>query len=126
MQPIIRTRRLDMTSRARLSHVTNTLALLVIGAAAGVADAAESAYPTRPIRLLVGFTPGGAGDVLARIMAPRLSDAMGQTWVVDNRGGAGGNLATEIVAPANPDGYTVLLGVASQLTVNPSLYNKLP
>lgn len=114
-----------MTSRARLSHVTNTLTLLAIGAAAGLAPAAEAAYPTRPIRLVVPFPPGGGVDVVARLMSPKLTDAMGQTWVVDNRGGAAGNLGAEIVARANPDGHTLLLALSTQLTVNPSLY-KLP
>jgi putative PIG3 family NAD(P)H quinone oxidoreductase len=121
----IRTRRPDMICRTRLSYVTNTLALLAFCAAAGVAQAAEPEYPTRPIRLLVGFAPGGGVDALARIISPKLSDVLSQTWVVDNRGGAGGNLATEIVAHANPDGYTVLMALNTQLTVNPSLY-KLP
>ncbi|MBI4189399.1 MAG: tripartite tricarboxylate transporter substrate binding protein [Betaproteobacteria bacterium] len=111
-----------MTCGARLSHVTNILALLAFGAAAGVAQAAEQAYPTRPIRLVVPFAPGGGVDALARSISPKLSTAMGQTWVVDNRGGASGNLGAEIVARANPNGYTVLIAVDSQFTVNPSLY----
>lgn len=107
------------------AHPTNTLALLAVCAAAGIAQAAEPAYPTRPVRLVVGFAPGGGGDTMARIIAPKLSDSMGQTWVVDNRSGATGNLATEIVARANADGYTMLLGVETSITANPSLY-KLP
>lgn len=86
---------------------------------------AADAYPARPIRLLVPFAPGGGADTLARILTPRLHEAMGQAWVVDNRGGAAGNLAAEIVARATPDGYTTFLGFSSVLTVNPSLY-KLP
>ena len=86
---------------------------------------AADAYPARPIRLLVPFAPGGGADTLARIITPRMHDAMGQAWVVDNRGGAAGNLAAEIVARAAPDGYTALMGFSTVLTVNPSLY-KLP
>lgn len=86
------------------------------------AQAADPAYPTRPIRLLVPFAPGGGSDTTARILTPKLHEAMGQAWVVDNRGGAGGNLAAEIVARANPDGYTVFLGFNTVLTVNPTLY----
>jgi len=86
------------------------------------AVAADPAYPTRPIRLLVPFAPGGGSDTTARILTPRLHEAMRQAWVVDNRGGAGGNLAAEIVARANPDGYTVFLGFNTVLTVNPTLY----
>ncbi len=101
--------------------------LFFISAVTAIAPAvaADTAYPTRPIRLLVPFAPGGGSDTTARILTPRLHEAMGQAWVVDNRGGAGGNLAAEIVAKANPDGYTVFLGFNTVLTVNPTLY-KLP
>ncbi len=86
---------------------------------------AADAYPTRPIRMLVPFAPGGGAATLARIVTPRLHESMGQAWVVDNRSGAAGNLAAEIVARATPDGYTTFLGFSTVLTVNPSLY-KLP
>jgi tripartite-type tricarboxylate transporter receptor subunit TctC len=79
-------------------------------------------YPLRPVRLLVPFAPGGGADTLARILTPKLTEAMGQQWVVDNRGGAGGNIAAETVARAAPDGYTVFMGFSTVLTVNPSLY----
>lgn len=79
-------------------------------------------YPLRPVRLLVPFAPGGGADALARILTPKLTEAMGQQWVVDNRGGAGGNIAAETVARATPDGYTVFMGFSTVLTVNPSLY----
>jgi tripartite-type tricarboxylate transporter receptor subunit TctC len=71
---------------------------------------------------LIPFAVGGGTDTLARIITPKLSDALGQTWVVDNRGGAGGNLAAEIVTKAAPDGHTVFLGFNTVLTVNPGLY----
>ena len=87
-------------------------------AAAGVA----ADYPGRPIRVLVPFAPGGGADTLARIITPRLTESMGQQWVVDNRGGAGGNIAAETVVRAAPDGYTVFMGFSTVLTVNPSLY----
>lgn len=86
------------------------------------ATAAAPSYPSRPVRLLVPFAPGGGADTLSRIIAPKLSDGMGQTWIVDNRGGAAGNLAAELVAAANPDGHTVFMGFSTVLTVNPSLY----
>jgi tripartite-type tricarboxylate transporter receptor subunit TctC len=89
------------------------------------AGAADENYPVRPIRLLVPFPPGGGADTLGRIITPKLSAALGQQWVIDNRGGAAGNLATEVVAHAAPDGYTLLLDFSTALTVNPSLY-KLP
>jgi len=98
------------------------LAAVALGAAAPV-PAAE--YPVRPIRLLIPFPPGGGADTLARILAPKMTAAMGQTWVIDNRGGAGGNVATDVVVAAQPDGYTLLLGFSTVLTVNPALY-KLP
>ena len=114
-----------MMSRVRPSSITNAIALLGICVAAGVAHAADSAYPTRPVRLVVPFSPGGGVDATARIIAPKLSESMGQHWVVDNRAGAGGNLASEIVARANPDGHSVLLALDTMLTANPLLY-KLP
>ncbi|MEO7725923.1 MAG: tripartite tricarboxylate transporter substrate binding protein [Burkholderiales bacterium] len=92
-------------------------------AAAPAADTAG--YPVRPVRLLVPFAPGGGADSLSRIITPKLHDALGQAWVVDNRGGAAGNIAAETVAKAAPDGYTALMGFNTVLTVNPSLY-KLP
>ena len=82
-------------------------------------------YPTRPIRLVLPFPPGGGSDTLARILAPRMAEAMGQQWVVDNRSGAAGNIAAEIVARAAPDGYTLLLTLNSVLTMNPALYPHL-
>jgi tripartite-type tricarboxylate transporter receptor subunit TctC len=112
-----------MTSRTRPSCITNAIALLGFCLAFGAAQAADSAYPTRPVRLVVPFAPGGGVDATARIVAPKLSEFMGQNWVVDNRTGAAGNIASEIVARANPDGHTVLLALDTQLTANPSLYN---
>ena len=111
-----------MTRRARRSCLRNTIALLACGIAAAAAQAADSSYPTRPIRLVVPFAPGGGADATARIFAPKLGAVMGQNWIVDNRTGAGGNIASELVARANPDGHTVLLVLDTQLTANPSLY----
>jgi tripartite-type tricarboxylate transporter receptor subunit TctC len=82
---------------------------------------AAAEYPTRPIRLVVPFAAGGGADTLARIITPKLGEAMGQQWVVDNRGGAGGNVAAEIVVQAAPDGHTVFLSFNTVLTVNPTL-----
>ena len=89
------------------------------------AAAADDNYPTRPVRLLVPFAPGGGADALSRIITPKMHDALGQAWVVDNRGGAAGNIAAETLAKAAPDGYTALMGFSTVLTANPSLY-KLP
>ena len=90
------------------------------------AQAGEAPYPTRPVRVIVPFAPGGPSDILGRMTAQKLTDAMGQPYVVDNRGSAGGVVGFEIAAKAAPDGYTILLGGGSALTQNPSLYLKLP
>jgi tripartite-type tricarboxylate transporter receptor subunit TctC len=82
-------------------------------------------YPVKPIRLLVGFTPGGGTDLMARLISPKLSEALGQPVVVENRPGAGTNIAIEIVAKAAPDGYTLLMGTPPVL-INKFLYKKLP
>ena len=97
--------------------------IVCLACAAGAAHAAE--YPNRPIRLVLPFPPGGGSDTLARILAPRMSEAMGVQWVVDNRSGAAGNIAADIVAKAAPDGHTVLLTLNSVLTMNPALYPTL-
>src|SRR5277367_3952026 len=92
----------------------------------GMAVAAVAAdYPTRPVTLVVGFTPGGPSDVLARIVAKKLGELLGQPFVVDNRPGAGGNVAGEVAAHAEPDGYTLLMGNNSILATNASLYAKI-
>lgn len=83
------------------------------------------AYPERPVRMLVGFAPGGGADTAARPVAQRLADVLGQQFVVDNRPGAGGNIATEIAARSTPDGYTLLVGTIAALAINPSIYEKL-
>jgi tripartite-type tricarboxylate transporter receptor subunit TctC len=111
-----------MKCRARVGSITSILALLACCIVTGFAQAADSSYPSRPIRFIVPFAPGGGSDATARIFAPGLSEIMGQNWIVDNRAGAGGNLASEMVARANPDGHTVLLVLDSMVTANPSLY----
>jgi len=82
-------------------------------------SSAHAAYPDKPIRLVVPFAPGGNIDITARIVAPALSEHLGQPVLVDNRGGAGGRIGTEMVAKAPPDGYTLLLGSSGALTMNP-------
>lgn len=86
---------------------------------------AQSAYPNRPIRLLIGFAPGGSTDVVARVMSAKLQSLLGQSIVIENRPGAGGNIATEAVSHAAPDGYTLLLGTIGALAINPTLYRDL-
>lgn len=87
--------------------------------------ASAQSYPTKPIRLVLPFPPGGGTDALARIIAPRLSENLGQTIVIDNRAGAAGNISAEIVARSQPDGYTLLVGFSTVLTTSKSLYSKL-
>jgi tripartite-type tricarboxylate transporter receptor subunit TctC len=82
-------------------------------------------YPNKPIRMLVGFAPGGGTDTTARAMGGKLAQRLGQQVIIDNRPGAAGNIATEITARANPDGYTILMGTIAALAINPSLYKKL-
>lgn len=91
---------------------------------ATAANAAES-YPTRPVRMIVPYAPGGNADIQARYMAERLTDVLGKQVVVDNRGGANGMIGMELTARAPADGYTIML-VASGFTVNPSLFPKVP
>ena len=107
----------------RASRTCLHIALAVAAiATAHFAAAAESKYPTRPIRVVVASAAGGGVDAVARIIAPKLTESLGQTWIVDNRAGAGGNVGAEIVARASPDGYTFLACTSTLLTVNPSLY----
>jgi tripartite-type tricarboxylate transporter receptor subunit TctC len=100
------------------------VALLVLGTT-GAAQAAEAAYPTRPIRFICPYAPGGAADIFTRTIGQKLSEALGQSIVVDNRGGANGGIGTELVAKAPADGYTLLMGNAGPMTVNPNLYLKV-
>ena len=87
---------------------------------------AQSNYPTKPIRLIVPFPPGGGTDILARLIGTKLTETVGWQIVIDNRGGAGGNIGLQSAAQAAPDGYTMVMGQTSNLAINPSLYSKLP
>lgn len=101
---------------------SSAMVLISIAITPGLALSADTSYPSRPVRWVVASAAGGGVDATARILAPKLADAMGQTWVVDNRAGAGGNVGAETVARATPDGYTALASTSTVLTVNPSLY----
>ena len=83
-------------------------------------------YPTRPIKLVVPYAPGGGADAVARIVAKRVSESLGQPIVIENRGGAGSILGTDMVAKAAPDGYTLLLGQSGPISINPAVYKSLP
>ncbi len=97
------------------------LALMLLGHAH-----AQTAWPAKPIRMIVGFAAGGSTDVTARIIAQALSERLGQPVVVENRGGAGGNIGADAVAKADPDGYTLLMATSSTFAANPNLYKSLP
>jgi tripartite-type tricarboxylate transporter receptor subunit TctC len=100
------------------------LAVAALGLATVAPQAAED-YPTKPVKWVVPYTPGGTTDILARIMAQYLSEQLGQQFIIDNRPGAGNNIGTEVVANASPDGYTLLL-VNPANGINVTLYKKLP
>src|SRR5688572_16893738 len=97
------------------------LALLALAAAVAAAHAQAPRWPDRPVRSVVPFAPGGATDVVARLIAPKLAEEFGQQFVIDNRAGAGGSIGVEIVVRANPDGHTILIG-ASSYASNVPLY----
>src|ERR1700684_920741 len=101
------------------------LAALLTMLAAEMASA-QSSYPDRPVKILVGFTPGTAPDLVARILADRFAEVWGTPFVVEDIPGAGSNIATERVAKSAADGYTLLMGGNPSLVINPSLYEKLP
>src|SRR5712671_2641960 len=93
---------------------------------ASFAGAQHPQYPSRPVRLIVPIPPGGGPDIVARLIAPRLGEALGQPVVVESRVGGNGNLAGELVAKSPADGYTLLLGMDSLMVINPHLYAKMP
>ena len=99
---------------------------VAIGLSLTAALAAAQGYPTKPIRFIVPFAPGGGTDITGRAIAQKLSDALGKPVVVDNRGGAGGVIGADLVAKAPADGYTLLLGSPGPLTINPNLQSKMP
>jgi tripartite-type tricarboxylate transporter receptor subunit TctC len=104
-----------------LLHAAVALSLATLA----LTTAAQS-YPTRPIRVLIPFTAGSAADIIARAMEPQLREKLGQSLVIDNRGGAGGNIAAEMTAKSAPDGYTLMMGTIGTHAINYSLYSKLP
>jgi tripartite-type tricarboxylate transporter receptor subunit TctC len=106
---------------------TRCSALLLAMVAAWPAGRALAAdYPTRLIRLIVPYAPGGGADAVARVVARHVGDSLGQSIVVENRGGAGSIIGTDLVAKAEPDGYTLLLGQSGPISINPAVYKSLP
>ncbi len=103
------------------------LALFILASATtSITVHSQTAYPNRPIKLISPFPPGGASDALARLVATKLSEGLGQTVTVDNRAGASGNIGHEAAAKSPPDGYTLLLSNSSSVVTNPHLFKKLP
>ena len=112
----------SLTRRHVLGVALSASACLVSGAALSQ----QATYPSRPVRLIVPFTPGGTTDIFARLVGEKLSQSLGQQFVIENRGGAGGNIGTDAVAKADPDGYTLVMGTVGTHAINPSLYTKMP
>jgi tripartite-type tricarboxylate transporter receptor subunit TctC len=114
-----------MISISRRRHIVTGLAAAAMLVASSLA-CAQSAWPTKPVKIIVPFAPGGTTDILARAVAPELSRAFGQQFVVENKAGAGGNLGAEMVAKSAGDGYTLLMGTVGTHGINRALYAKLP
>jgi len=104
----------------RIASFATIAAVSCLAAGAHAAD-----YPTRPVRIVIGFTPGGTPDITARLIGVRLSESLGQQFIVDNRPGAGGTIGAKLVADSNPDGHT-LLSASSSHVLQPSIYAKMP
>jgi len=111
-----------------MKHAARLLLTSILSCAASGAAAADATanYPNRPIRFVVPFVPGGPSDTLSRMLGQKMTESWGQTVVIDNRGSAGGIVGFELAAKAQPDGYTLLLANGAGLTINPSVYLKLP
>lgn len=107
-------------------HLSTAAIGVAVMAIAVSATAADAQYPSRPVRVIVPYPAGGSLDLIGRVYAKALSESLGQPFVVDNRGGANGNVGTEVVANAAPDGYTLVITSSSNLTINPNIYRKMP
>jgi len=121
--------RLPSTPCAGKAGVRRRHALALIAAAAGATlprPAPAQSYPSKPIRFIVPSPPGGGTDTLSRLLAAKLGEALSWQWVIENRAGAGGNIGLDAAAKAPPDGYTIVMGESSNLTINPYLYAQLP
>jgi len=114
-----------MFSLPRRVALACSTAMLGLAAVANPAAVGAQAYPAKPVRLMVPFVPGGNTDIIARVVTPEMSKALGQQLVIENRGGAGSTIGTEVVAKSPPDGYTLLL-VSAAHVINPAMIKKLP
>jgi tripartite-type tricarboxylate transporter receptor subunit TctC len=118
----------SVKTTGRNSLIAGCLGLMALAAMIDSASAQEdpSKYPTRAIHIVVGFTPGGGNDIIARIVGQKLSESLGQPVIIDNKPGGGAIVATEYVAKSAPDGYTLLVGASGAMAINPAVYAKLP
>ena len=108
------------------SLLAASLLAVALSTLSPVSALAQAAWPTRPVTLVVPFPPGGGTDTGARLVAQRLSQRWGQTVLIENKGGAAGQIGADFVSKAKPDGYTLLMGNIGTQSINPSLYAKLP
>jgi tripartite-type tricarboxylate transporter receptor subunit TctC len=115
-----------LITRLALAMARLALAVLALALAWSAGAKAEAAWPNKPIKLIVGFAAGGSTDVTARVIGQALSQRLGQPVIIENRPGAGGNIAADATAKADPDGYTLLMTTSSSFAANPSLYKSLP
>lgn len=113
-----------MNSPSRLLRIAVVAGLMAMATAAHAAED-PAKYPSRPIHIIVGFTPGGGNDIIARVVGQKLSESLGQPVVIENKPGGGAILATEYVARSAPDGYTLLVGASGAMVINPAVYAKL-
>jgi tripartite-type tricarboxylate transporter receptor subunit TctC len=114
------------TPRRQLLRSLGLASLSVVAVLATLPVHAQTTWPNKPVKIIVPFAAGGTTDILARAIAPELSKAFGQPFVIDNRGGAGGNLGTDMVAKSAPDGYTLVMGTVGTHGINKALYDKMP
>ena len=116
---------LSSTALIRVAAAIGVAFAFVLPAPASAAQGAHAGYPTKPVRLIVAFPPAGSTDIIARLVGQRLSERLGQQVIIDNRGGAGGTIGTEIAARAAPDGYTLTMGTTSTHVIAPAAYTNL-
>jgi tripartite-type tricarboxylate transporter receptor subunit TctC len=115
-----------MRPSRQYAAITACLGLAVFASTTARAQEDPAKYPTHAIHIVVGFTPGGGNDLIARIVGQKLSDHLGQPVIIDNKPGGGAIVATEYVAKSQPDGYTLLVGASGAMAINPAVYTKLP
>jgi len=109
-----------------LARLAGVMLACLLGAPVHAQEDAAKAFPTKPIRIIVGYSAGGGNDIVARVMSAKMAEGLGQSVIVENKPGAQSIIAAEYVAKAAPDGYTVLMGPSGPMTMNPASYSKLP